>query len=1363
MLESFPPGSLPSRPLAQGGKLLFDPDLNHYEISGGVLNKDSLIYLETVRRTLKKYDVSLPGLYLQDREIYAVLGEKAYLLGRIYTQGVNERRIIYPCFRDGFVFDFMQEISTFSLWKEMTEESKAEYADLKSKLIKAPAAEEQRINFVLTQDFTTQASLEGGDFRGKKEELGFLNGLLSLYQVGVAQARMRALRGVVLTDAGVSATKNSRRKRAVGHSLNLLVGDDVADIRLYQVIASQSVTDRASMQLLSTYYRRWKGRIKTRKNFIDFLSAINLRSIPLGYLSELHQLTALREHNLAQTLLSLPNVNSAEWRRVLLSVHEEFTTVRGRILAGILSPGARPYLTWDAAYTLSNSRLLIGYASSTTGGLPFDGVVNIIGHGIDIESRVLGDAEKVAGWLYSNLLASYAEAGFKKLKVVNFQSCHISQSLATHITLLLLEKALPHFETDKIPNVLVVSSPTAPLVLTAEPPLGHLSSRWQAQYLVFPGHVLKAFRYLINTYPTIQLAVKEHFEWPGHDPDLSNPSFIEYLRSTNVLKVSRISPIAGSELENVSLRYLRGVVTEYFNVRQRGVDEYNRLISEHFPESVDAIRSLVTVASIAEGSQLLPVGEVKTIRKVVFFLASLKLARARRDFVGGYNLYTSTKLKFLIDPYDPVGPLKIRSFTDVIFRLCGSPVPSSETNYQLAYRKMFLLDKQDYFEMTNINIDAAAREFFKNIPYVNFTPAVFHSFQEASPQSNTIVVDAALRQGLVGSEQFGVSTRDLRAVLESGEENRILPAIDQLENSLKRKKALVQDSMSLRSLQETQENLGRAKTAIEKKQLSPVVLKATARVAAGSSRLLGAFGVFVDFRTQPFHLDFSSVKSGLFTTSDSLAVIKGVFDFTSDIGPVLALRLASSASRALWQPRLDHLFFKMNKVLLPLDVLFTAVSLYRNVEGARLAKTAEEQALYITMTVIDGASFGVSLAGFILIGVPGVGVALILVGMALAVVNILLNAIVSLAQLENYRWDEKVGLFFSNLFGASTLPGILTQQQMRQAADRLFEGNADHTQGAISSGLSEEGIDLLLTPMINDVDDQDQTNPIKDIGMVSQDTSVRQQPRGYTLSPSGLTSDDLTFWTDAKDKEKTEQVHKGWYLRRREARRGRERKLMVTMPSTPSTRLEVLDFGPTPTILLFGATPHLLLEANPFGWAAGESPQEQALNKYQVRLHPETAYTLQFKKSVLTSKDFDSNFGSQTELTVPEGAFLRLPQVSLDLSGQEDARETLAELDLSLPSLEVVKFKDKSTFRLDLVNAADHGACALEQVVRTVQLPAYIRFKSGEIHPVMAVVGEGSRITLRNSTGRSLLLLRREVRRCEIEIQASVSGFAVSV
>src|SRR5450830_2175611 len=148
MLESFPPGSLSSRPLVQGGKLLFDHGSNHYEVSGGALSKDSLIYLDAVRRTLDKYEVSLPGLYLKDREIYAALGEKACVVGRIYTQGVNDQRIIYPCFRDDFVFDFLKEIADFSLWQAMSEASRVEYVELKSKLIKEPAAEEQRINFV---------------------------------------------------------------------------------------------------------------------------------------------------------------------------------------------------------------------------------------------------------------------------------------------------------------------------------------------------------------------------------------------------------------------------------------------------------------------------------------------------------------------------------------------------------------------------------------------------------------------------------------------------------------------------------------------------------------------------------------------------------------------------------------------------------------------------------------------------------------------------------------------------------------------------------------------------------------------------------------------------------------------------------------------------------------------------------------------------------------------------------------------------------------------------------------------------------------------------------------------------------------
>ncbi|WP_256737083.1 hypothetical protein [Pseudomonas gingeri] len=1326
--------------------LLFDYELNRYEISGDALSQDGLAYLSEIQRVLEKYKICFPLLYLEGQEIRAVQGSRNYTVGTIYTRGVNEQRIIYPCFRDEFVFDFVRDISSFSLWSDMDEELAASYAQLKSDLIKAGTADEHQVNLMLTRDFIAMVNPEGEGFRVKKAELDFLNGMISLYQVGAAQAKIRSFQGVSLASLSASGT-GSRRKRAVEHALNLLVGDDVADIKLYQLIAAQSPDSVTSMRLISRYYTRWKGRINTRQEVSAFLFSINLGSMPPALFAGFHQLNALRTRRVTQILLTLPNEGSPAWQTMVVNIHAEFDLFRQRALGNIIRPGGRHYLDLGADYSISNNELAIKYSAAMAPGVEFDGVVNIMAHGHDIERRLSGYPEKVAGWLYENIFSTYGATGFWKLKVINFQSCYIQKELATYITCLLLERAILFFEKNKIPNVTIISSPRSPLVLTSQMLLGRpRSSTWQEQHFVFPGHVLKAFRYLIDNSSDIQVAIREDFYWSYASADSGYLSFVDYLRSTHVLEVERLSAYSTDvyHISRASLDFLREFTREKVDNRKGGDYQCMQLINDTFPEAVGDIQKLVAITSVGAPSELLPLGEVETVRRVIGFLASLKSARDRRDFLGGYQVYNETKVKILIDPYDPHGPAKIRHFTNLIFRLCSS-APSSEGRYEAAYRKLFLLDKEDYRAMTGIDIDFAARQFFKNYPYIQFAPSEFHSFQLASPRPDMMIVDTGLRQSLLGSEQLGISTRELRTLLEAGDETRILPAMSRLEGNLNKKKPFLNGSRSLRNLQETQDHLARIKASIEKKQLSPATLKTTARLATGSSRLLGAFGVFADFRTQPFHLDFSSVKSGLFTTSDSLAVVKGVFDFTTDVGPALALRLASSASRALWQPRLDQLFFKMNKVLLPLDVLFTAVSLYRNVEGARLAKTVEEQALYITMTVIDAASFGVSLAGFILIGVPGVGVALVLVGMALAVVNILLNAIVSLSQLDNYRWDEKVGLFFGNLFGSSTLHGILTQQQMRQAADQLF------------MGLRDEGIDLLLTPMINDADDTDQTNPLKDIGSISQGASLRQQPRGYTLSPLGLRANELKSWADARGKDKTEQVYKGWYLRRR----ARARKLMVSMPSTPNTRLEVLDFGPIPTILLFGATPHLLLEASPFGWAAGESPQERALNKYRVNLHPETPYTLQFKKSVMTSKDLDSNFGGWAELVVPQELFQKLPQVSLDLSGQ--GRETLAELDLSRSSLELIKFKGKSTFRLDLVNADDHSACALEQVVRTVQLPAHIQFKSGETHPVMAVVGEGARITLRNSTGHSLLLLRREVSRCDIDLQASVSGFAVSV
>ncbi|NVZ67275.1 hypothetical protein HX867_34750, partial [Pseudomonas gingeri] len=120
-----------------------------------------------------------------------------------------------------------------------------------------------------------------------------------------------------------------------------------------------------------------------------------------------------------------------------------------------------------------------------------------------------------------------------------------------------------------------------------------------------------------------------------------------------------------------------------------------QLINDTLSDAVGDIQKLVAITSVGAPSELLPLGEVETVRRVIGFLASLKSARDRRDFLGGYQVYNETKVKILIDPYDPHGPAKIRHFTNLIFRLCSS-APSSEGRYEAAYRKLFLLDKEDY-------------------------------------------------------------------------------------------------------------------------------------------------------------------------------------------------------------------------------------------------------------------------------------------------------------------------------------------------------------------------------------------------------------------------------------------------------------------------------------------------------------------------------------------------------------------------------------------------------------------------------------------------------------------------------------------
>ncbi|WP_256347652.1 hypothetical protein [Pseudomonas gingeri] len=585
-------------------KLLFDYAANRYEVSGDTLDNDALAYLGEIQGVLEKYKVAFPELHLVGQEMRAVQGGKTYSLGSVHTQGANEQRIIYPCFREEFLFDFIREIPSFSLWNDMDGELLESYAQLKSDLIKNSAIDEHQANLLLVRDFIAMVNPQVENFAAGKAELDFLQGLISLHQVGVTQAKVRSFQGVSLPSRTASGT-GSRYGRAIEHTLNLLVGDDVADIKLYQLISAQSPDSIASMRLVSQYYTRWKGRINTRQEFSDFLLSINLESMPPSLFAGFRQLSALRRRRVTHVLLTLPNEGSAAWRTMLLNIHGEFDQFRRRALGNILSPGGRHYLELGADYSISNSDLVIKYSSSAAGGVDFDGVVNVMAHGRDIERRLSGYPEKVATWLYSNILSTYTAAGFGKLKAINFQACQIPQALATYITCILLERASPHFGNDRIPNVLVISSPRSSLVLTSQMLLGRpRANTWQDQHFVFPGHVLKAFRHLIDHSSQIQVAIGENLNWHFPSVESDSLSYIAYLRATHVLEVSRISANDGdSYINKAMLSFIRAFSRAALDTRNTGFEECAQLIGDRFPEAVGDIHRLVAVTSIDGGGQ----------------------------------------------------------------------------------------------------------------------------------------------------------------------------------------------------------------------------------------------------------------------------------------------------------------------------------------------------------------------------------------------------------------------------------------------------------------------------------------------------------------------------------------------------------------------------------------------------------------------------------------------------------------------------------------------------------------------------------------------------------------------------------------
>src|SRR5450830_2092992 len=208
-------------------KLSFDYSLNQYELSGAGLDKEKLACLESILKVLKHYAVVFPGLHLEDTTIRATLFGKTYTLGEIYTQGRGEQRVIYPCFRHQWGFDFTLDIRSFVLWHEMSQSLRATYSELESGSLSARGeAARAQVHLALLKDFIAMAKVEGNNIIQKQQELNFLKGLISLYYLGVVQKKWRVFQGVNLPNS--PSRPGARVKRAVGASLNLLIGEDIA-------------------------------------------------------------------------------------------------------------------------------------------------------------------------------------------------------------------------------------------------------------------------------------------------------------------------------------------------------------------------------------------------------------------------------------------------------------------------------------------------------------------------------------------------------------------------------------------------------------------------------------------------------------------------------------------------------------------------------------------------------------------------------------------------------------------------------------------------------------------------------------------------------------------------------------------------------------------------------------------------------------------------------------------------------------------------------------------------------------------------------------------------------------------------------
>ena len=387
-------------------------------------------------------------------------------------------------------------------------------------------------------------------------------------------------------------------------------------------------------------------------------------------------------------------------------------------------------------------------------------------------------------------------------------------------------------------------------------------------------------------------------------------------------------------------------------------------------------------------------------------------------------------------------------------------------------------------------------------------------------------------------------------------------------------------------------------------------LSAISKGVTGLSKGLEVFGIWMDFRTQPFAMDFSTAYKGFSSIADTLGVVIGVLDFIIDTFEMFVemFKKISQAMSSLATKLAESVTLKtLGKIFAFFDVAYSVFGFYRNLDSALNASSLKEGILYGIMAVLDVASviLGVVTLVMLLSGSIGVvaGIVLAVIGIAIAVIQMIIGSIVALVSLEGYSDWKKIGLFFDSIFGGHRLDVILTVKALKDNADKLWEGEEDEETGEVTKGLKED-FDAMIIPL-----------------PTSNDGNLDKGQLGFRVKDGapGVSLDASAGFTASTLNNNPDTHREGnWYFRKQSSKKGR---VLFFVPKSIDAS-SIIDMGSYSTVFLIRALP-LAIFAKPADDGAGRLDwwRESTVVKRNydsnanIKLNAEVDYTIVVKEN----------------------------------------------------------------------------------------------------------------------------------------------------